>query len=150
MSQVQLLAFGPHPDDLEIGLGGTLAKHAALGHSVGLCDLTRGEMSSNGTPEERVREAEAARKVLGAAWRENLALPDRAIGTSPLHLRAIVEIIRRVRPVAIAIPYWQDRHPDHQAASTLLRDAVFNAKLRRYDAQGDPWHCGWVCCYFIN
>jgi bacillithiol biosynthesis deacetylase BshB1 len=147
---VDLLAFGPHPDDLEIGLGGTLAKHAALGHSVGLCDLTRGEMSSNGTPAERIREAEAARKVLGAAWRENLALPDRAIGTSPLHLRAIVEIIRRVRPVAIAIPYWHDRHPDHQAASTLLRDAVFNAKLRRYEAQGDPWHCGWVCCYFIN
>ena len=61
MSGLDLLAFGPHPDDLEIGLGGTLAKHAALGHSVGLCDLTRGEMSSNGTPDERVKEAEAAR-----------------------------------------------------------------------------------------
>ena len=62
MSGLDLLAFGPHPDDLEIGLGGTLAKHAALGHSVGLCDLTRGEMSSNGTPDERVKEAEAARQ----------------------------------------------------------------------------------------
>jgi LmbE family N-acetylglucosaminyl deacetylase len=61
MSGLDLLAFGPHPDDLEIGLGGTLAKHAALGHAVGLCDLTRGEMSSNGTPDERVREAEARR-----------------------------------------------------------------------------------------
>ena len=150
MNGIDLLAFGPHPDDLEIGLGGTLAKHAALGHSVGLCDLTRGEMSSNGTPEERVREGEAAREVLGAAWRENLALPDRAIGSSPDHTRKVVELIRRARPRAIAIPYWQDRHPDHQAAAVMLRDAAFNAKLRRYDAAGDPWQPEWVCYYFIN
>jgi len=150
MSGLDLLAFGPHPDDLEIGLGGALAKHAALGHSVGLCDLTRGEMSSNGTPDERVREAEAARAVLGAAWRENLALPDRAIGTSQEHTRKVVEFIRRVRPRAIAVPYWQDRHPDHQASAVLLREAVFNAKLKRYAAAGDPWQPEWVCHYFIN
>jgi bacillithiol biosynthesis deacetylase BshB1 len=147
---VDLLAFGPHPDDLEIGIGGTLAKHAALGHTVGLCDLTRGEMSSNGTPEERVREAEAARKILGAAWRENLGLPDRAIGSSPDHIRALVELIRRVRPRVVAIPYWSDRHPDHQSSFEVLRDAVFNAKLKRYAAAGDPWQPEWVCHYFIN
>jgi N-acetylglucosamine malate deacetylase 1 len=150
MSGLDLLAFGPHPDDLEIGLGGTLAKHAALGHSIGLCDLTRGEMSSNGTPDQRVKEAEAAGKVLGASWRENLALPDRAIGEAPDHIRRIVELIRRVRPRAIAVPYWQDRHPDHQSSATLLRDAVFNAKLKRYAAIGDPWQPEWVCHYFIN
>jgi N-acetylglucosamine malate deacetylase 1 len=150
VSGLDLLAFGPHPDDLEIGLGGTLAKHAALGHSVGLCDLTRGEMSSNGTPEQRVQEAEAAGKVLGAAWRENLVLPDRAIGTSPDHILRVVEIIRRVRPSTIAIPYWKDRHPDHEASAALLRDAVFNAKLRRYKASGDPWQPDAVCYYFIN
>jgi bacillithiol biosynthesis deacetylase BshB1 len=150
MNSVDLLAFGPHPDDLEIGLGGTLAKQAALGHSVGLCDLTRGEMSSNGTPEERVKEAEAARKVLGAAWRENLGLPDRSIGASPDHARLAVELIRRVRPAAVAIPYWKDRHPDHEAAAALLRDAVFNAKLKRYAAAGEPWQPAWVCYYFIN
>jgi bacillithiol biosynthesis deacetylase BshB1 len=148
--QVDLLGFGPHPDDLEIGLGGTLAKHASLGHTVGLCDLTRGEMSSNGSPEERVKEAEQAGKVLGASWRENLALPDRAIGTAPDHVRLVVELIRRVRPRTVAIPYWQDRHPDHQAAALLLRDAVFNAKLRRYDAGGEPWQAQRVCHYFIN
>ena len=150
MNEIDLLGFGPHPDDLEIGLGGTLAKHASIGHSVGLCDLTRGEMSSNGSPEERVAEAEQARRVLGVAWRENLALPDRAIGSSPDHVRRVVELIRRVRPRAIAIPYWQDRHPDHEAAAKMLRDAVFNAKLRRYDADGEPWQPHWVCCYFIN
>jgi bacillithiol biosynthesis deacetylase BshB1 len=147
---IDLLAFGPHPDDIEIGLGGTIAKHASLGHAVGLCDLTRGEMSSNGSPEQRVKEAQDACKVLGAAWRENLSLPDRAIGSLPDHVRRVVELIRRVRPRAIAIPYGQDRHPDHQAAAALLRDAVFNAKLRRYEAGGDPWHPGWVCAYFIN
>jgi bacillithiol biosynthesis deacetylase BshB1 len=147
---VNLLAFGPHPDDLEIGLGGTLAKHAALGHSVGLCDLTRGEMASNGTPEERVKEAEEARRVLGAAWRENLGLPDRAIGSSPDHARRAAELIRRSRPQVVALPYWQDRHPDHLAAATMLRDAVFNAKLRRYQAEGEPWQPEWVCFYFIN
>ena len=147
---IDLLVFGPHPDDLEIGLGGTIAKQVGLGHAVGLCDLTRGEMSSNGSPEQRVREAEAARKVLGAAWRENLGLPDRAIGSDPDHVRRAVELIRRVRPRSIAVPYWSDRHPDHAAAATLLRDAVFNAKLRRYDAAGDPWQAGWVCFYFIN
>jgi bacillithiol biosynthesis deacetylase BshB1 len=147
---VDLLAFGPHPDDIEIGLGGTLAKHVSLGHAVGLCDLTRGEMSSNGSPEQRVKEAEDARKILGAEWRENLALPDRAIGAAPDHARRVVELIRRVRPRAIAVPYWQDRHPDHLAAAALLRDAVFNAKLRRYEASGDPWQPQWVCHYFIN
>ena len=150
MSGIDLLAFGPHPDDLEIGLGGTLAKHAALGHTVGLCDLTRGEMSSNGTPEMRLTEAKAARDVLGAAWRENLELPDRGLGSSPDHTLKVVELIRHTRPRAIAIPYWHDRHPDHQTAATLLRDAIFNAKLDRYAAAGDPWQPQWVCHYFIN
>jgi LmbE family N-acetylglucosaminyl deacetylase len=66
---VDLLAFGPHPDDIEIGLGGTVARHAALGFSVGLCDLTQGEMGSNGTVEERLKEASAAANILGCAWR---------------------------------------------------------------------------------
>ena len=80
LSPVDLLAIGPHPDDIEIGIGGIVAKHAALGHQVGLCDLTAGEMGSNGTVDERLAEAEAARDVLGAAWRVNLRLPDRALG----------------------------------------------------------------------
>ena len=91
-----------------------------------------------------------SRIVLGAAWRENLALPDRAIGSAPTHARRVTELIRRWRPRAIALPYWQDRHPDHLAAANLLRDGVFNAKLRKYEADGDPWQPEWVCFYFIN
>jgi bacillithiol biosynthesis deacetylase BshB1 len=147
---VDLLVFGPHPDDIEIGLGATVAKHAALGYQVGLCDLTRGEIGSNGTPEERLAEAEAARVVLGAAWRENLGWPDRGIGSRDDHLLQAARLIRRVRPRAIAIPYWDDRHPDHGAASRVLSEAVFNARLRRYPIDGDPWQAEWVCYYFIN
>lgn len=147
---LDLLVFGPHPDDLELGLGATLAKHAAAGFRVGLCDLTRGEMASNGTPEERLREAEAARQVLGAAWRENLGLPDRGIGQSSEHAQRAAELIRRCRPRTVALPYWQDRHPDHAAASAMLRDAIFNARLRRYPIAGEPWGAEWICFYFIN
>ena len=147
---VDLLVFGPHPDDLEIGLGGTIARHVALGHRVGLCDLTAGEMGSNGTVEERIAEAEAARAVLGADWRINLRWPDRGIGRDPGHIREAAGTIRKARPRAVAIPYWADRHPDHVAASNLLTEAVFNARLRRYDADGDPWATPWICYYFIN
>jgi bacillithiol biosynthesis deacetylase BshB1 len=150
---VDLLVFGPHPDDLEIGLGGTIAHHAALGLRVGLCDLTAGEMGSNGTVDERLAEAEAARAVLGAAWRENLRWADREIGKHPEHLAQAVAFIRRHRPRVVAVPYWSDRHPDHVAASAVLTEAVFNAGLKRYKvqgAEGDAWKPEWICHYFIN
>jgi bacillithiol biosynthesis deacetylase BshB1 len=147
---VDLLVFGPHPDDLEIGLGGTIAKHAALGHRVGLCDLTAGEMSSNGTIDERLAEAEEARSVLGAAWRTNLRWPDRAIGRNGEHVRVAARLIRDARPRAVALPYWSDRHPDHGAASDVLTEAVFNAGLRRYEAGAEAWRPAWTAYYFIN
>jgi bacillithiol biosynthesis deacetylase BshB1 len=148
---LDLLVFGPHPDDIEIGLGGTIARHTAAGWRVGLCDLTRGEMGSNGTPEERLREAEAARAVLGAEWRENLGWPDRGITGSRDQLDDAARLIRRWRPRVVAIPYWEDRHPDHVAASRVLAEGVFNARLRRHTAvEGEAWAPEWVCYYFIN
>lgn len=149
MERVDLLVFGPHPDDIEIGLGGTIAKHATLGHRVGLCDLTAGEMGSNGTVEERLAEAEAARAVLGATWRINLRWPDRALDR-PDHIRAAAIVVRAARPRAVAIPYGEDRHPDHAAAHRVLREAVFSAGLRRFDVEGEAWKPEWICYYFIN
>jgi N-acetylglucosamine malate deacetylase 1 len=146
---VDLLVFGPHPDDIEIGLGGTVARHVDLGLRVGLCDLTAGEMGSNGTIEERLAEAEEARKVLGAAWRVNLRWTDRAIG-GPDHVLQGALLIRRARPRTVAIPYWSDRHPDHVAASQVLTEAVFNSGLRRFEPAIEPWKPGRVCYYFIN
>jgi N-acetylglucosamine malate deacetylase 1 len=134
MHPVDLLAFGAHPDDIEIGLGGTVARHVALGFEVGLCDLTAGEMGTNGTVEERL----------------NLRLPDRAFGRTAEHVRAVASHIRQARPRAVAIPWSSDRHPDHVAANHLLVEAVFNAGLRRYEADGEAWRPEWVCAYFIN
>jgi N-acetylglucosamine malate deacetylase 1 len=147
--RLDLLVFGPHPDDIEIGLGGAIARHAAAGHRVGLCDLTRGELGSNGTVEERAAEGQQAAQVLGVDFRENLGWPDGGIGDDA-QVRAAASYIRRHRPRAIAIPHWDDRHPDHLAASRTLVRAIFNSGLRRYEAEGDPWRPGWVCYYFIN
>ena len=150
MDPVDLLVFGPHPDDIEIGMGATVAFHAARGARVGLCDLTAGEMGSNGSVEERLAEGEAARAVLGAAWRVNLRWPDRGIGVTPEHIRDAAGLIRRSQPAVVAIPYWSDRHPDHVSASQVLTEAVFNAGLRRYDAGATAWRPQPVCYYFIN
>jgi bacillithiol biosynthesis deacetylase BshB1 len=147
---IDLLAFGPHPDDIEIGMAATVAKHASLGYRVGLCDLTRGELGSNGTPEERVAEGEAAAALLGAAWRVNLGLPDGALVDTDEHIRAIADVVRSARPAAIAVPFADDRHPDHRRAAALLASAIFKAGLRRYEAADAAWQAEWVCAYFIN
>jgi bacillithiol biosynthesis deacetylase BshB1 len=147
---VDLLVFGPHPDDIEIGLGGTVARHVALGRAVGLCDLTAGELGTNGTVDERLAEAEAARAVLGAAWRVNLGWPDRGIGSAASHVRDAAALVRQARPRVVALPHWTDRHPDHVAASQVLTEAVFTSGLRKVDAGGPAWRPDSVCYYFIN
>jgi len=147
---VDVLVFGPHADDIEIGLGGTVARHAAEGLRVGLCDLTRAELSSNGSPEQRLVEADAAARVLGAAWRENLSWPDGGIEPAESHVRSAVDLIRRARPRAIAIPFGADRHPDHVAASAVLHAAIFKSGLRRYETDAEAWRPEWICQYFIN
>jgi bacillithiol biosynthesis deacetylase BshB1 len=149
---VDLLAFGPHPDDIEIGFAGTIAVHTAAGYRVGMCDLTRGELGSNGTPEEREAEGEAARAVLGAAWRKNLRWPDGGITGDDNQVADVARLVRQSRPRAVAIPYWDDRHPDHRAASDAVTRGAFRAGLRRFvigDAL-EPWRPEWVCYYFIN
>jgi bacillithiol biosynthesis deacetylase BshB1 len=150
-SHVDLLVFGPHPDDIEIGFGGTSALHTALGFRVGLCDLTRGELGSNGTPEEREAEAEEARAVLGAAWRVNLRWPDGGITGTDDQILDVVGLIRRTRPRTVALPYWNDRHPDHRAASEVLARAAFKSALRRFAPDvAEAWRPDWICYYFIN
>jgi bacillithiol biosynthesis deacetylase BshB1 len=151
MGGMDLVVFGPHPDDIEIGMGGTVAMYAARGWRVGLCDLTRGELGSNGTPADRLAEGEAACGVLGAAWRLNLGLPDGGLSADDAdQVAAVVALIREHRPRTVAIPYWDDRHPDHVAASRLLRQAIFRAGLRRVATDLAPWRPDWTCHYFIN
>ena len=147
---IDLLVFGPHPDDIEIGLGGTIARHTAAGHCRRAVRSDARRASSNGTPDERQAEAAEAARVLGAAWRENLGWPDGGIEPTPAMIRSAVDLIRRHRPRTIAMPYWDDRHPDHVAASHVLRTAAFRSGLRRYDTDDEPWRPEWVCYYFIN
>jgi N-acetylglucosamine malate deacetylase 1 len=145
-----LLVFGPHPDDIELGLGGTIARHVDEGYRVALVDLTAAELSTNGTPEQRHREATEAARLLGAVSRENLGWPDGGIATTPESIRSAVDAIRRHRPRAVAVPHWSDRHPDHVAASDVLTVAAFRSGLRRFVTDFEAWRPEWVCYYFIN
>src|SRR5690625_2305091 len=109
---LDLLIFGAHPDDAEIGMGGTIAKHTTMGLKVGICDLTLAELSSNGTVELRKQEAKQATEALNVTVRTNLQLPDRGLVPAFEHIQRIVAIIREYRPKVVFAPFWQDRHPD--------------------------------------
>jgi bacillithiol biosynthesis deacetylase BshB1 len=148
---LDLLAIGPHPDDVELGIGGTLAKLNSLGRTTLICDLTRGEMGSNGSPEGRMAEGEAAAQILGCRGRVNLGLPDRYLDRQdPAQLRSVVDLIRRERPAALAVNWSVDRHPDHVAGCALVEEAVFMAGLRRYETGVEPFRPARVWYYFIN
>jgi LmbE family N-acetylglucosaminyl deacetylase len=150
-SQVDLLVFGRTPMTLKSDSAGAVALHTAMGLRVGMCDLTRGELGSNGTPEEREAEADKAREVLGATWRMNLRWPDGGITGTDDQILDVVRLIRSGRPRTVALPYWNDRHPDHRAASDVLARAAFKSGLRRFASDaGEPWRPDWICYYFIN
>lgn len=149
--KVDLLAIGPHPDDVELGMGGTLARHRANGYRTGIIDLTRGEMGSNGTPAQRMAEALEASKILGAQWRRNLSLPDRGLDPrDPEQLRQVVDAIRLHQPRVLAVNWGIDRHPDHRLGCQLVEEAVFTAGLRRYETEYPAYRPSRLLYYFIN
>lgn len=147
---LDILIFGAHPDDAEIGMGATIYKHTQAGLKVGICDLTLAEMSSNGTVELRQQEANAATEILGLSYRSNLQLPDRGLSMSPEHIQPIVAEIRRCKPRLVFAPYWEDRHPDHIQCSRMVQEAVFNAKLRKYMPDQEPHLVEELYYYFLN
>ena len=150
--KVDILAFGAHSDDVEIGMGGTLAKYAAAGKKIVICDLTRAEMSSNGTPESREREAEEAATILGVQERRNIGLPDRGLYIKQEYIDEIVRMIRLYKPKVVFAPYEVDRHPDHGNASTLVKEAYFSAGIKKYgeDSLGEPHKPTALYFYMIN
>jgi bacillithiol biosynthesis deacetylase BshB1 len=127
-----------HPDDAELIMGGTLALEASKGRRVALVDLTRGESGSRGTPEIRATEAAEAARILGAAHRESLGLPDSRLETSVAQKDVVVEAIRRLQPKVVILPHWEQRHPDHSVASRLGYEASFLAGLRNYRSDLGP------------
>ncbi|QOR65245.1 bacillithiol biosynthesis deacetylase BshB1 [Cytobacillus suaedae] len=149
---LDILAFGAHPDDVEIGMGGTLAKYAREGKRVGICDLTLAELSSNGNVDTRTHEADQASKLLGLEVRENLHLPDRGLVITESYIKKIVTIIRKYKPKLIFTPYYEDRHPDHGNCSRLIEEAAFSAGIRKYvDNEGlGPHKTESIYFYMIN
>ncbi|MBS4022180.1 MAG: bacillithiol biosynthesis deacetylase BshB1 [Dethiobacter sp.] len=147
--ELDILAFGAHPDDVEIGVGGTLIKHAAMGYKCGIVDLTAGEAASNGTPEIRRKEALKAAGIMGMAVRDNLGLPDARLQVDEESLRAVIEVVRRYRPKVVITPYHRDRHPDHIRASQLVREAAHLSGLHRWPADGEPHRPPVIAQYFL-
>src|SRR5271169_6735163 len=137
--KLDLLAIAAHPDDVELTCGGTLIKMVRRGHSVGIMDLTGGEMGSRGSREIRKREAAAAARVLGVAHRENLGLPDAHLELRMDYKLAIARRIRALRPRAVILPYWEGRHPDHYNAAKLGYEGCFLAGLKRPDIEGEAF-----------
>ncbi len=135
--KVDILAIGVHPDDVELSCSGTLLKHLALGKSVGLLDLTRGEMGSRGNAQIREQEANHAAKMMGAAFRLNLDMPDCFATWSEENLRKIVRVIRWCRPEIVLANAIDDRHPDHGRAAKLAADACFYAGLTKLQTTWD-------------
>jgi bacillithiol biosynthesis deacetylase BshB1 len=135
---VDLLAIAAHRDDVELLVGGTLAKAAAAGHRVGVLDLTAGERGTDGSAELRGQEAEAAARVLGLTARRNAGLPDAGLVNTPETRSLVAGYVRAFRPRVVILPYTAGRHPDHRVASQLGYDACFLAGLKRFDAPGEP------------
>lgn len=132
------LVIAPHPDDAELGVGGTILMLKAEGAKVGVLDLTDGEPTPHGTPELRRRETEAATAILGLDWRGNLGLPNRSLQADLESRRLLAGTLRQLRPRCLFAPYWDDAHPDHVAASALVDAARFWAKLTKTDMAGEP------------
>jgi bacillithiol biosynthesis deacetylase BshB1 len=146
---LDILAFAPHPDDVELGCGGSLILAVDKGWKVAVADLTEGEMSSRGTPELRRQEIQRATALLGLTARYSIGLPDSAIGTSPEHREPVIELIRQTRPRIVLAPYWEDRHPDHVRASHLVKEASFFAGVGKL-GQRAPYRPSWLFYYLLH
>ena len=139
MQPLDILVVSPHPDDAEISVGGAIAVSIRQNLRVGVVDLTTGEPTPHGSLEIRRQETDRATEILGLSWRTNLGLPNRSLQPDLAARRRLAEVFRLTRPQIILAPYWQDAHPDHVSASSLVDDARFWSKLSRSDMAGDPF-----------
>lgn len=130
---LDILAFGVHPDDVELGCGGTILAALAEGKKVGIVDLTRGELGTRGTAETRDAEAAEAARILGVQHRENLRMADGFFQNDEAHQRKVIQVIRRFTPNIILINAPEDRHPDHGRSAKLVADAAFLSGLRKIE-----------------
>jgi len=145
---LDFLVIAPHPDDAELGMGGTIIKMLAQNMRVGILDLTSGEPTPHGSEDLRKAETAKATDILGVTWRGNAGLPNRSLEPT-LEARAIIAgHIRKLRPRWLFAPYWDDAHPDHVAATQLIEAARFWAKLSKTDMPGKPHHPERIYYYY--
>lgn len=142
--KLDILAFGAHPDDVELSCSGTILKNIALGKKVGIMDMTRGELGTRGTVAIRLKEAAASAKILGVSFRENLNMADGFFQNDKKHLLAVIKKIRQYQPDVVLANALEDRHPDHGRAAKLVADACFLSGLVKIKTQGaggnqKPW-----------
>jgi bacillithiol biosynthesis deacetylase BshB1 len=137
-SPVDILAFGAHPDDVELAASGTLIRAARAGAKTCVISLTRGEMGTRGTLAMRAAEFDAAAALMGVTHHEMLALPDGRMSVDETSREAVIRKIREHRPRIILLPYWEDRHPDHPAASRIIEEAAFLSGLQKRDTGQEP------------
>ena len=143
--KIDILAVGVHPDDVELSASGTLLKHIEMGKTVGLLDLTRGELGTRGTADIRDEEAASASQKMGAQFRKNLRMADGFFSHSKDNLLKIIEVIRWCKPEIVLANSLEDRHPDHSRAAKLTADACFLSgliKIPTTDTNGlqqNPW-----------
>jgi len=135
--KLDVLAFGVHPDDVELGCAGTILTAIAEGKKVGIIDLTQGELGTRGTAETRKVEADNAAKILGVHVRENLKMADGFFQNDEQHQRKIIEVIRKYQPNIILCNAPEDRHPDHGRSAKLVSDAAFLSGLRKISTNWD-------------
>ena len=129
--KLDVLAIAAHPDDVELSCSATVAKLVAQGKKVGILDLTQGELGTRGSKEIRAKEAEASAKILGISMRTNLKIPDGGIEVNQKNIQKIIQIIRHYTPAVLLFPHWLERHPDHEHAHHLCRDAWFYSGLEK-------------------
>lgn len=144
--KLDILVFGAHPDDAELGAGGTIAKEVSRGKKVGIVDLTRGELGTRGSAELRDKEAAKAAKILGIAVRENMEFDDGFFVNDREHQMEIIKMIRKYRPEIVLCNAVDDRHIDHPKGSKLVSDACFLSGLVKIDTQmdgDDEWQEPW-------
>jgi N-acetylglucosamine malate deacetylase 1 len=130
--KVDVLAIGAHPDDIELSCAATVAKCVKRGYSVGILDLSEGELGTRGTREIRKKEAETSAGILGVSFRTSLGLPDGNIEVSRENITKVIKVIRTHSPSILLFPHWLERHPDHEHAHRLCREAWFYAGLEKY------------------
>ena len=147
---LDILVIAPHPDDAELGMGGTIVNLLAAGKRLAVLDLTSGEPTPFGTPAKRRLETAAASAALGLTLRLNLGLPNRTLEVTLAARVKVAEVYRTLRPRVLFIPYWRDAHPDHLAASRLATEARFHAKLTKTRMKGEPHYAERVIYYYCT